>query len=165
MTISSIPMSGRANAPRAPHCLPPQLRRRSAFLKASQPVLTRTINGIEDVMDLHCGLKTLSVIGPTLSRNHGASRSRSASQRPRQLGFRRPSARYDRQVRIDAHLGIINAILISLAWAGRRPISARTECGERNSISGAINGNSERRSKSVRSPHDSQHHADRKSVV
>jgi hypothetical protein len=49
----------------------PQLPRRSAFLKTSLPALTRTIKGIEDVKGLHRGLKTLSVIGPTLSRNQG----------------------------------------------------------------------------------------------
>jgi hypothetical protein len=33
--------------------------------------LTRTIQGIEEVIGLHRGLKTLPVIGTTLSRNQG----------------------------------------------------------------------------------------------
>jgi hypothetical protein len=64
-------MSGRANARHARHCLLPQLHRRSAFPKTSQPALTRTIGRIDDIMGLHRGLKTLPVIGPMLSRNQG----------------------------------------------------------------------------------------------
>src|ERR1700733_11261030 len=69
--LSSIPTSGCANARRGRHCLLPRLHRSSAFLKTSQPALIRTIKGIEDVMDLHRGLKRLPVIGRTLSRHQG----------------------------------------------------------------------------------------------
>jgi hypothetical protein len=81
-------MSGRANAR---HCRLPQLRRRSALPKTSQPALTRTILGIDGVIGLHGGLKTLQVVVPRLSRNQGVMALTERSPLPRQLLSRRPS--------------------------------------------------------------------------
>jgi hypothetical protein len=90
MAFSSIPMSGHARAHRARHCLLPQLHHRSAFLKTSQPALTRTIKGIENVMGLHRGRKTLPVIGPTLSDNQGAITLKEREPTPASVGISTP---------------------------------------------------------------------------
>jgi hypothetical protein len=77
-------MPGRA---KSRHCRLPQLHRLSAFLKTSQPALTRTIKGIEDLIGLHRGIKTLPIIGPTLSRNQGVVTLKEREPTPAAVGI------------------------------------------------------------------------------
>src|ERR1700722_5141656 len=116
-----MPMSCRANARLARHRRLPRLRHRDAFLKTSQPGLIRTIKRIEDVIGLHRGINTLPAIGPMLLRNRGVITLKEREPTPSLGAHPRGTDR------IDARQGIINGIMISLAWVDRRPISARTE--------------------------------------
>ena len=77
-------MPGRA---KSRHCRLPQLHRLSAFLKMSQPALTRTIKGIEDLIGLHRGIKTFPIIGPTLSRNQGVVTLKEREPTPAEVGI------------------------------------------------------------------------------
>jgi hypothetical protein len=92
----------------------PQLHRLSAFLKTSQPALTRTIKGIEDLIGLHRGIKTLPIIGPTLSRTQGVVTLKEREPTPAAVGISATIRPVWSTGRIDACQGIINAIMILL---------------------------------------------------